>query len=111
MVKADPSTLNIIDRFIKALSKKINVKKVILYGSHVSGHLHEWSDIDLAVISDDFKEMDVRDRLLMLSKIAWMEQATEIDALGYTEEEFEVDDPLSLASEIKENGIVVYKNN
>ena len=44
-----------INAFIKELKRrKIKVAKVILYGSRVSGRTHEYSDIDVAVISPDF---------------------------------------------------------
>jgi uncharacterized protein len=32
----------------------INVAKVILYGSRASGKAHEYSDIDVAIVSPDF---------------------------------------------------------
>ena len=41
--------------FVKELKKqKIKVVKVIIYGSRVSGKAHEYSDIDIAIISPDF---------------------------------------------------------
>ena len=44
-----------INDFIKELKKnKIKVAKVILFGSRASGRAHEYSDIDLAVVSPDF---------------------------------------------------------
>lgn len=109
MAKARASTLKAINRFIKAVEEKISVKKVLLYGSHATGRPGKWSDIDIAVISDDFEGMDMRERLLMLNKIAWNQKVTEIDALGYTGAEFEVENALDLTSEIKEHGIVVYE--
>ena len=32
----------------------INLKKVILYGSFAKGTQHEWSDIDVALVADEF---------------------------------------------------------
>ena len=44
-----------INAFIKELKKRrIKISKVILYGSYASGHTHEYSDIDVAVVSPDF---------------------------------------------------------
>jgi len=35
--------------------KNFSPKKVILFGSHVNGQPHEYSDIDIAVVFDDFQ--------------------------------------------------------
>ncbi|MBI5180963.1 MAG: nucleotidyltransferase domain-containing protein [Nitrospirae bacterium] len=44
-----------VNAFVKELKKqKIKVVKVIIYGSRVSGKAHEYSDIDVAIISPDF---------------------------------------------------------
>jgi predicted nucleotidyltransferase len=44
-----------INAFIKELErKKIKVAKIILFGSRASGRAHEYSDIDVAVVSPDF---------------------------------------------------------
>lgn len=109
MARTRIDTLRKINRFIEEANKKIEVKKVILFGSYASGRVSEWSDIDIAVISDDFEGMDYRERLLFLNKIAWTQQVSEVDALGYTEAEFEAESPLDFATEIKAHGIVVYE--
>ena len=36
----------------------VNLKKVILYGSFAKGTQHEWSDIDVALVADEFQESD-----------------------------------------------------
>ena len=44
-----------VRKFVKELKReKIRVTKVILYGSRVSGKAHEYSDIDVAIVSPDF---------------------------------------------------------
>ncbi|MFQ5456184.1 MAG: nucleotidyltransferase domain-containing protein [Nitrospirota bacterium] len=44
-----------IKKFVKELKKEnIDVAKVILYGSMVSDYVHEYSDIDIAIVSPDF---------------------------------------------------------
>ena len=42
---------SILDDFIKRLKNKISLDKVVLFGSYAKGTAHEWSDIDLMVIS------------------------------------------------------------
>lgn len=111
MAQTRVDILGKIVRFVKAANSQIDIKKVVLYGSHIKGETDEWSDIDLAVVSDDFKSMTLKERLLLLKKIAWVEGLTEIDALGYSETEFESEHPLDFVVEIKEHGIVVYDKN
>jgi predicted nucleotidyltransferase len=110
MVKSRTTALETIQRFLAEANKKIGIKKVVLYGSVAKGRSRRWSDIDIAVISDNFTGMSHKERLTMLKKIAWDAGTTEIDALGYTEKEFSVDSPLDLVSEIKEYGEVVFEN-
>ncbi len=109
MAKTRASTLKIINQFVKVAKKQLDIKKIVLFGSHATSKAHEWSDIDLAVVSDDFKDMDFHDRLLLLNRITWDGGMTEIDALGYTSEEFETENPLDLVTEIKEHCVVVYE--
>ncbi|HSM46966.1 MAG TPA: nucleotidyltransferase domain-containing protein [Draconibacterium sp.] len=46
----------------------LNFYKVFLFGSVVKGNMHNWSDIDLLLISDQFNE-NVFDNLKLYSKI------------------------------------------
>ena len=45
----------------------IKVKKIILYGSYASGGAREDSDIDLVVVSHDFKKVDFCERFFFPS--------------------------------------------
>ena len=44
----------------------VHFKKVILFGSYARNTPHEWSDIDLALVSDDFtgRRLDDRDKIV-----------------------------------------------
>ncbi|HEY3374670.1 MAG TPA: nucleotidyltransferase domain-containing protein [Candidatus Aquicultor sp.] len=109
MARTRTDIIKTINRFILEAKNRFDIEKVVLYGSQITGDVDEWSDIDIAVISDDFEGIDLRQRLMLLNKIAWEQQVTEIDALGYTQAEYAAESPLSFSSEIKENGIVVYE--
>ena len=67
----------------------IKVDRVILFGSYATGNAREGSDIDVAVISEDFKGMNLLKRLetigLALAKAKIMEP---IEGIGYTKKEF-----------------------
>lgn len=84
----DKKLNNIIKRYREHLEKAgIRVKKIILYGSYASGKPKEWSDIDLIVISNDFKKMDLWERLVLLGRTA-AKTMEPLEVLGYTEKEF-----------------------
>ena len=44
-----------LEKYVKNITSVIDVDMIILFGSFASGNSHEYSDIDLAVIS---KELD-----------------------------------------------------
>lgn len=44
---------NVINSYLKALNGKISVQKAILFGSYAKGLAHDYSDIDLLIISDE----------------------------------------------------------
>jgi len=44
---------NTIDNYLKALNRNdIPIKEAILLGSYARGNYQEWSDIDIALVSD-----------------------------------------------------------
>jgi len=85
----------------------IKAKKIILYGSHASGMAREDSDLDLVVVSDDFENMDLWDRLWLLGQ-ARIDIDEPMEILGYTEEEYESDQCDSfIRDEVKTKGVEV----
>ena len=55
--KLNEQELNaVIDQFMINIKDKIDVDQSILYGSYAKGTAHEWSDIDLLVISKDLSQ-------------------------------------------------------
>ncbi|OIN97804.1 hypothetical protein COY52_12340 [Candidatus Desantisbacteria bacterium CG_4_10_14_0_8_um_filter_48_22] len=99
-----------IDKFIKETNKRFAIKRVVLFGSFVDGRYKKYSDIDLAVVSDGFKNMNYFDRLVALGTIAWKTKTTEIEALGFTEKEYKKADDMDILGEIKKNGKIIYEN-
>lgn len=88
--QVDKKITGVLKEFKSALGDMgIRVDQMIVFGSHAAGGAREESDIDVAVISDDFKDMNLLQRLetigLALAKARIMEP---IEAMGYTEEEF-----------------------
>ncbi len=94
----------IISKFVRALILQgIRVDKVVLYGSYASGKTHEWSDIDLAVISPDFGK-DRFEEGKTLFQIAWRIDPR-LEPIPISSEAYEKDTWVPLIYEIKQKGI------
>jgi len=102
----DRKVYQIIEDYKKILEEMgVKVKKIILYGSYAIGPQDKYSDIDLVVISDDFKEMDLWERLTLLGR-AMAKIGKPIEALGYTEKEFKSKEKKGfIRNEVKSKGI------
>ena len=61
--------INSINKFIEEIKKQYNVTAIILFGSYAKGTENENSDIDIAVISDDFD--DIYDCMAILMGMTW----------------------------------------
>jgi predicted nucleotidyltransferase len=56
MTKVPNRVRNLIDLYLRRLEENwIPVSQDILFGSYASGRYNEWSDIDIAIISNAFK--------------------------------------------------------
>ena len=58
-----------VNKFIEEFKKRYNVTAIILFGSYAKGTENEDSDIDIAVISDDFE--DIYDCMAILMGMTW----------------------------------------
>lgn len=109
MVYTKSELKSLIEDFTRRVRKKLRVEKVILFGSYAWGRPHVHSDIDLAVISPDFKKFDDFKRIGLLLDVVYkvrMPKLVDIEVLGFTSEEIEKADYFDIASEIREKGIV-----
>ena len=83
------AAIDIIRRYKKAIeARNIRVDKIVLFGSYAFGNQREGSDIDVAVISDDFHGKGYWDRIDVLSD-ALCEVFEPIEAIALTTEEWE----------------------
>jgi len=54
-VMSTAEAIETVKKYVKAVKALgVNVKKVFLFGSYARNHQTEWSDIDVALIGDDF---------------------------------------------------------
>jgi len=107
MANKRTKTEQLIDRFTLELQNHISVSKVILFGSQRRSQAKKWSDIDLAVISIDFKRMSPFERMVLLGKIAWKAKTTRIEAFGYTPQEYNHASSFDFIYEIKRTGKIL----
>lgn len=92
-----------INKFIKEIKKQYNITAIILFGSYAKGTETENSDIDLAVISDDFD--DVYDCMAILMGMTWDIDAR-IEPHPITTEDYEnISNPF--VKEVVDTGIKV----
>lgn len=66
----DKATINEIILYLKELLVKngLNLDSIALFGSALRGEMHEDSDIDLIIISSDFRNKDIFERSEMTMK-------------------------------------------
>lgn len=62
-----------LEGFLEKLNKKFNIEKIILFGSRARGENLKSSDVDLLIISPDFKGVDFRERIIKVSEL-WDEE-------------------------------------
>lgn len=49
------TAINTVKRFAEAVKKQgVQLRAVFLFGSYARGEQHEWSDIDVALVADEF---------------------------------------------------------
>ena len=103
MVLSEDQVIEIIKGFIAELSQEIPIKEIILFGSSAHGTPREYSDIDLAVISDWFEDKPKIVSMQYLSKTAAVYNSL-IEALPFTEEEYRNLDKRSFLASIVKTG-------
>lgn len=89
MAKTAREIKAIIDRYAAEVVKLgVMPESILLYGSYARGNAREDSDIDIIVVSKDFRNMNLRERLELLG-LAAGRVFEPMEALGYTPDELE----------------------
>jgi predicted nucleotidyltransferase len=97
----------LIRRYVTALEARgILVERVILFGSHASGHPDEWSDIDIAVISPQFDTLSLLERYEQLG-LANRDLHAPLDVVGFSSTQVADCEPESFLAEILRTGVDV----
>lgn len=92
MAKRQPSTNAIIRRYLKALEEdNIHVSQAILFGSRAREEGDEWSDIDIAIVSESFEGDRLSDRA-RIRKIT-LSVSSDLSPIPFRPEDFAQNDP------------------
>jgi tRNA nucleotidyltransferase (CCA-adding enzyme) len=86
------------------ISSGVSLRKVILFGSFAKGTQHEWSDIDVALVADEFSGFTFADKN-RFSRIGIKAPYIRIQSKTYPTHYFLHGDPF--IDEIKRTGIEV----
>lgn len=92
----------LLDKYLLLLDKSnVKLRNAYLFGSYASGKFNEFSDIDIAIVSDTFEGIRIKDkdkiRRLTLSI------SSKLEVLPFSPSDFSKSNPL--AKEIMETGI------
>jgi predicted nucleotidyltransferase len=68
---ADPAIVDIVRRYLRNLAEHgILARMGVIFGSYAAGHPHQWSDIDLLVVSPAFDGTFSRNAINSLWRVA-----------------------------------------
>ena len=106
MVNKNVSLNQIASKVAGFLSDHIRVDQLILFGSYNDGRPREDSDIDIAVISEDFERMRILDKIDLFAKTS-LAVDSRLELVGFPKNKFMNPDPCSLLEVIKRKGKIL----
>jgi predicted nucleotidyltransferase len=90
----------VIDWFCRKLEESgIRVTMIVLFGSYAKNRISQHSDIDLAVITPDFENVHILDRIPMVSEAEWSTVRkfnVPLDLILLTQEEYEQENSIRM---------------
>ncbi|WP_421658964.1 nucleotidyltransferase domain-containing protein [Leptothermofonsia sp. ETS-13] len=95
-----------IHRYVKVLCEDYNPESIWVFGSMATGAMHEWSDIDLAIVKETNQRfLDRTKEVLRL-----LQPRVGLDVLVYTHDEFDqlCQDRAFVRDEIVDKGRILY---
>ena len=102
MASGNGQIIGTIKKFLARLSEQgIRVESAYLFGSYAKGCEDRWSDIDVAIISSDFTDDRLEERIRLMKLSA--DTDSRIEPVPFRPDAFVDDDPL--VWEIKKSGI------
>lgn len=104
MAEISPEIKKLLDQYIKVLEdNSIHIRKAFLFGSYATQRADKWSDIDIALVSDDFEGIRYKDKEKI--RKATLDLSSLLSPLPYKTLDFSNDDPF--VRHIKETGLLI----
>ena len=101
-----------LDHYVKCISNVIKVDQIILFGSYAKNSAHEYSDIDIAVVSPELDKN--KSRYENVREIKKKSKLIEpgLQLFAFPTETFENEEGIQrlFIREIKKTGKVIYQN-
>ena len=95
-----------LKNFVKDANRDFKINKIIFFGSRTGKKYSKDSDIDLIIVSEDFRGLDFFTRVSKMYKYWNLDYA--VDFLCYTPEEFKIlRKRISIVKYALEKGIVI----
>ncbi|HSH35959.1 nucleotidyltransferase domain-containing protein [Schnuerera sp.] len=104
MVKIPESVQNIVEHYVQKIDKQITIKKAILFGSYAKGNYDTGSDVDIAIFSDYFDDMEDVEAFKYLY-MQTLDYDIDLQPLAFTNEDYEK--AVGIVDEIRKHGIEV----
>jgi uncharacterized protein len=102
MAKVPDNIILTIRKLVKeAKRNNINISQAVLFGSYALGTNKEYSDIDVALVSEDFEGTRFFDNLKLMDTV--LNVNSDIETHPFRPEDFTTDNPL--VKEILEYGV------
>lgn len=102
----DQTVLSLIHQYIDVLENRgLPVAQVVLFGSQATGHVHEWSDIDLIIISEKFDVHSADDINLLWH--ATLEVDNRIEPIPCGRRQWQVDTATPILNIARREGIMI----
>ena len=99
------AAIETVENFAREIvAQGIRLNTVIMYGSFAKGTQHEWSDIDVALVADEFTGLP--NDYDLFPSVSIKKSYVRIEAKTYPTDYFHVGDPF--IREIKKDGILIY---
>jgi len=100
------AAIETVENYVREIEAHgVRLNTVIMYGSFAKGTHHKWSDIDVALVADEFTGLGYVD-LDLLGYIGIKKPYVRIEAKTYPTDYFCAGDPF--IEEIKKDGILIY---
>lgn len=104
MVKIPEPIQSIVIDYVDKIKRQIPIEKVILFGSYAKGRYSKDSDVDIAIFSDYFKNMDGVDAFKFLF-LQTLEYDIDMQPLAFTTEDY--NQQIGIVGEIIKTGIEI----